>query len=97
MDYPSSLEKCNNFSKSYGLSTSCQCYDLHDLITMFMPKEKTIVSMEKINVVLRLMQYENQSFSNLLHIFKLKHSSIGITRVCSYNTTPSKRNMNQSH
>jgi hypothetical protein len=74
MDYLSSLEKYINSSKSYGLSTSCQCYNLHDSITMFMSKEKTIASMEKIIVVLRLMQQENQSFSNLLHIFKtFKH------------------------
>jgi hypothetical protein len=56
MDYPSFLEKCNNSSKSYGLSTSCQCYNLHDPITMFMSKEKTIVSMENVIVVIRLLQ-----------------------------------------
>jgi hypothetical protein len=56
MDYLSFLEKYINFSKSCGLSTSCQCYNLHDFITIFMSKEKTIASMEKIIVVLRLMR-----------------------------------------
>jgi hypothetical protein len=57
VDYPSCLEKCNDFFNNWGyrLPTFCQCYNYCVSIIMFTLIEE-VDPMEKIFVVLRLMQ-----------------------------------------